>query len=62
MKILLYIVAFGVMIWALIEQTKTHPNIYIQIIAVLIFFFLMRNLMSKTPSNTNEQNNDINNE
>lgn len=62
MKILLYIVAFGVMIWALIEQTKTHPNIYIQIIAVIIFFFLMRNLMSKTPSNADEQNNDITNE
>lgn len=61
MKILLYIIAFGLMFWALIEQTKSQPNIYIQIIAVVVFFFLMRNLMSKIPS-ADEQNRDINNE
>jgi len=61
MKILLYIIAFGLMFWALIEQTKSQPNIYIQIIAVVVFFFLMRNLMSKIPS-ADEQNSDINNE
>ncbi|WLD25096.1 hypothetical protein NU10_06935 [Flavobacterium dauae] len=61
MKILLYIIAFGLMFWALIEQTKAQPNIYIQIVAVAVFFFLMRNLMSKIPD-ADKQNSDINNE
>ena len=51
MKILLYLAAFGLMIYALIEQTKEQPNIYIQVIAVAVFFVLMQNLMNKTPSN-----------
>ena len=49
------------MFWALIEQTKSQPNIYIQIVAVAVFFFLMRNLMSKIPD-ADKQNSDINNE
>ena len=51
MKILIYIVAFALMMWALMEQTKTQPNIYVQIVAVIVFFVLMMNLMNKTPSN-----------
>lgn len=59
MKILLYLAAFGLMIYALIEQTKEQPNIYIQVIAVAVFFVLMRNLMNKTPSNfENKSNNE----
>lgn len=59
MKILLYLAAFGLMIYALIEQTKEQPNIYIQVIAVAVFFVLMRNLMNKTPSNfENKPNNE----
>jgi len=61
MKIILIIGAFALMIWALIEQTKEKPNIYIQVIAVIIFFFFMRNLMNKTPSNFEKQN-DIKND
>lgn len=62
MKFLIYIAAFGLMFWALMEQTKSQPNIYIQIIAVVVFFILMMYLMNKTPSNTNEDNNQTNNE
>lgn len=61
MKSLIYFAGFGLMIWALIEQTRENPNIYIQIGAVVVFFFMMRNLMNKTPSNF-EQNNDNNEE
>lgn len=62
MKFLIYIVAFGLMIWALVEQTKQQPNIYIQIVAVLVFFFLMMYLMNKTPSNSDKKNNQPNDE
>lgn len=61
MKSLIYFAGFGLMIWALIEQTREKPNIYIQIVAVVIFFFMMRNLMNKTPSNF-DQNNENNEE
>ena len=62
MKFLIYIVVFGLMFWALVEQTKDQPNIYIQIIAVAVFFFLMMYLMNKTSSNSDKNNNEANNE
>lgn len=62
MKILLYLGAFGLMIYALMEQTKEHPNIYIQIIAVAVFFVLMRNLMDKTPGKFDSNHKDQNHE
>lgn len=57
MKFLIYIVVFGLMFWALVEQTRQQPNIYIQIVAVLFFFFLMMYLMNKTPSNSDKNSN-----
>lgn len=58
MKTLTYIIAFGLMFWALMEQTSENPNIYIQILAVIVFFFLMMRLMDKTPGKgENEQPN-----
>lgn len=42
--------------WAINEQTKTTPNIWIQIVAVILFFYAMSRLMSKTSSNTMEHN------
>lgn len=51
MKYLVYFLGFGLMLWALIEQTKEQPNIYLQIIAVVVFFLLMMRLMAKIPSN-----------
>jgi len=57
MKNLLYFFSFGIMIWALIEQTKDKPNINIQIIAVVVFFFLMMRIMNKTPGKSEEQQN-----
>lgn len=62
MKFLIYIAVFGLMFWALVEQTRQQPNIYIQIVAVLVFFFLMMYLMNKTPSNSDKDNNQPNNE
>ncbi|WKW45814.1 hypothetical protein P3875_08455 [Myroides sp. JBRI-B21084] len=58
MKIVLYIVAFALMIWALIEQTQNKPNIYIQIVAIVVFFFVMKDLLNKTPSNFDANKND----
>lgn len=62
MKYLLYIVAFILMIWALIEQTTDQPNIYVQIAAVIVFFYLMMKLMDKAPSKFDEQINDTSDE
>lgn len=62
MKFLIYIAVFGLMFWALIEQTKDQPNIFFQIVAVAVFFFLMMYLMNKTPSNSDKNNNQPNNE
>ncbi|HLW42390.1 MAG TPA: hypothetical protein VKY82_08495 [Flavobacterium sp.] len=47
----------GLMIWALIEQTKDQPDIIVQIAAVLVFFYVMMRLMNKTPSNFKEDSN-----
>jgi hypothetical protein len=37
--------------WAVIEQTKDHPKIWVQIIGIALFFYSMMRLMQKTPSN-----------
>lgn len=37
--------------WALMEQTKVHPNIWVQVVGVALFFYAMMRLMQKTPSN-----------
>lgn len=57
MKYLFYFLGAGLMIWALIEQTKDQPNIIVQIAAVLVFFYIMMRLMNKTPSNFKEDSN-----
>jgi len=60
MKFIVYLAAFALMFWALMEQTNDQPNLYIQIISVLVFFFLMMYLMNKTPSNNNKNDNESN--
>lgn len=62
MKSFLYLACFGLMIYALIEQTREHPNIYIQVIAVAVFFILIGYLMNKTPSNFDNKSNSDNHE
>lgn len=57
MKYLFYFLGAGLMIWALIEQTKDQPDIIVQIAAVLVFFYFMMRLMNKTPSNFKEDSN-----
>ena len=46
----IYILLFFIMgAWGLYEQTQPEPNIWIQIVAVIIFFYGMMKLMSKVP-------------
>lgn len=48
------------MLWGLMEQTETHPKIWVQVIGVVLFFYAMMRLMQKTPSNfSNREQNDI---
>lgn len=51
--ILLMVLAIGV---ALYEQTSTEKNVYVMVIAIVIFMMGMMRLSSKTPSK-NEDNN-----
>jgi len=63
MKIILYLVGFGIMGWALYEQTTEQPSIWIQIIGIVVFILLMIRLFNKTPSNTQSKDKDnLNNE
>ena len=48
---LVMILVIVILIW---EQTKINPNIWIQVIGVLIFFYGMSKLSAKTPSKNNE--------
>lgn len=58
MKYALGILAVGLMIWALIEQTYAHPNIWVQISAVIVFFYVMMRLMDKTPGKFDKEQED----
>ena len=40
------------------EQNKSGQNIYILIIAIVVFMFGMMQLSAKTPSKNSEKNND----
>lgn len=51
MKTIYIILIFLAMGWAFYEQTKPNPNVIIQVIGVAVFFYGMMKLMSKTPSN-----------
>lgn len=51
LKNILPILTFIFMVWAVMEQTKAQPNIWIQVVGVALFFYTMMRLMQKTPSN-----------
>lgn len=55
MKTVYIILIFGMIALAFNEQTKTQPNIWIQVAGVLAFFYGMMKIMSKTPSNTKDK-------
>ena len=60
MKTILWLLAFALMIWAVIEQTRPEPNLYVQIAGVDAFFFAMYQLSQRTPSEKEKQNVDKN--
>ncbi len=41
----------GILIW---EQGKEKPNVWIQVVGVILFFYGMSRLSAKTPSKNNE--------
>lgn len=53
--ILLMVLAIGV---ALYEQTSTEKNVYVMVIAIVIFMMGMMRLSSKTPSKNEDKEND----
>lgn len=40
--------------WAFVEQTKTHPNVWVQIAAVVLFFYGMMKLTAKASSKSED--------
>lgn len=59
-KILFPIMMLFAIIIALYEQSKDNKNVYIMIVAIVIFFYGMMRLSSKTPSkNQNNDNEDV---
>lgn len=55
MKTIYIILIFGLMAWAFYEQSKPVPNVLVQVVGVLAFFFLMMKLMSKVSSNNKDK-------
>lgn len=60
MKYILGIVATLLMIWSLLDKEKQDYKVYVQVIAVALFFFVMMQLMDKMPSKKEESNKDDN--
>jgi len=54
MKTIFIILTFVAAFVALFEQSKTHPNKIVIIIAIVIFIAGLMNLMSKVPSKNRE--------
>ena len=50
MKYILGIIGTGLIIWSLLDKEESESKIYIQVVAVIVFFYVMMRLMDKTPS------------
>lgn len=56
-KIVYIVIAVLFMVWALAQRANGNVQIWVQVVAVGLFFALMAKLMSKTPSNSQEMQN-----
>jgi len=59
MKKFLFPIMFFAAFYAIYEQSKSKPNVFITVLAIVIFMFGMMRLSAKTPSK-NEPNDDDN--
>ena len=55
MKKLVMPLMFVAIVFAIIEQSKTQPNMYIMILAIVVFVYGMIQLSAKTPSKHREE-------
>lgn len=60
MKYILGIVATSLMIWSLLDKENQEYKVYVQVVAVALFFFVIMRLMDKMPSKNEESNKDNN--
>jgi lipopolysaccharide export LptBFGC system permease protein LptF len=59
-KILFPLMMLFAIVIALYEQSKDNKNIYIMIVAIVIFFYGIMRLSAKTPSkNQDKENEDV---
>jgi len=61
MKYILGIIATILMIWSMLEKNNPSYKVYVQGVAVALFFYLMMQLMNKTPSKHEESDKQDNN-
>lgn len=50
MKYTLGIIASALMIWSLLDKENNEYKVYVQVLALFLFFFVLMRLMDKTPS------------
>lgn len=60
LKYILAIVATSLMIWSLLDKENQDYKVYVQVVAVALFFFVMMRLMDKMPSKNEESNKENN--
>jgi L-asparagine transporter-like permease len=58
MKKMILPVMFAAILAGLYEQSKERPNVYIQIVALVVFMYGMMQLSAKTPSKHIESENE----
>lgn len=50
MKYVLGSIASALMIWCLLDKENQEYKVYVQVVALFLFFYVMMRLMNKTPS------------
>ena len=60
MKYIIGIIATCFMIWSLLDKENQDYKVYVQVVAVALFFFVMMRLMDKLPSKKEESNKEDN--
>lgn len=55
MKYILGIIATALMVWSLLDKENQAYKVYVQVVAVVLFFYVMMQLMDKTPSKNDNQ-------
>jgi uncharacterized membrane protein YcaP (DUF421 family) len=56
MKFIAVLLIFAAAFLALFEQSKSHPNVIVMVVAFVLFMAGLMRIMAKVPSRNNDQN------